>query len=156
MNRRGFLAIALATGIAGCVGQRDSETRTSAPRTFTPQSDRKTETSAEGSVIPGYPIPSLSVFYSGPVNADPIRVTVAVTNADDDPVFERVGTLEPGEEVAFDDVLEDSGTYRIEARLDDGTTATKEIEVADGGIGQFGGYLVSVSPDGIEIVDVMV
>ena len=151
MNRRGFLAIALATGAVGCVGRHGGGSRTSAPETFTPQSDRKTETRAKESVIPGYPIPSLSVLYSGPMTADQMRVTVTITNGDGDPVFERVGTLEPGESVSFDDILEEAGSYRIEVRLDDGTTATKEIEVADGGIGQFAGYQVSFSPSGIEI-----
>lgn len=175
MNRRGFLASAGALAFAGCTGRIASEaaeeptnatvtekttnaiqpTATPSPSdgrslaTFTPQSDTRTETWAEGAEGP--PQPALTVRYAGPMDDEERRVTVTIADDDGTVVFERVGTLAPGESVAFEEPIGESGTYRLHVRLENGISATEELTVPDGGIPDYVSYAVDILGGDVEI-----
>jgi hypothetical protein len=100
--------------------------------------------------------PDLRVTYAGPLESDTNRtVTVTITErtgeGDGRVVFEETLELAPGQSAEFDDPIGEAGEYRIDARLRNGTTASRNITVGEGGIAEFAGYSVRIVGDRIDI-----
>lgn len=175
VDRRQYLVCASALAVAGCTQRTASgtveeptsatmwEKTTNATQpatpnpldersltTFTPQSDTKTETWAEGTEGP--PQPALEVRYAGPMDSEERRVTVTIIDRNTGTVvFERIGTLAPGESVAFEEPIGESGTYRLHVRLENRNAATEELTVPDGGIPDYVSYTIGIIDDDVEI-----
>ena len=130
----------------GAVSESGSE-RDDSPET-------PTETSTDNSEESTRSEPALSVLYAGPLESDTNRtVTVTITDrSTGQVVFDETRELASGESVDFDEPIGEAGEYRIDARLDSGATASRNITTNEGGIADFRTYTVRIVGDQIEIL----
>lgn len=175
MKRRWLLGAlgTTAVSLGGCLGRISSRigpsTTTTCEESTPPEVQTVTETTAtptstsSDTKVRGTLSHDLLVRHAGLPSSDTDRVvTVSITEpveGDCNPVvFARKYELEPGAEVAVDDPVAevDEGTYRIDARLSGGDSATRDLHVLEDGIPDYASYTVTVHSGEVEITTVEV
>jgi len=111
---------------AAAVGQTVPEQSSSSTRTeTTPSTPTMTPSTPVGTAAAGADIGITNV------GDDPHTIRVVVEKNGEEPLFDRRPTVPAGESMEWDLPLDEAGTYRITATLDDGTSATHEWELDD-------------------------
>jgi hypothetical protein len=174
MKRRWFLGALGTTGVSlgGCLGRISDrigpsttacgESTPPEVRTVTDTTAAPTATSSDAQVREAG-ARDLLVRHAGHPSSSTARVvTVSITEPVEDDcnpvVFARKYELEPGAEVTVEDPVAEveEGTYRIDAKLANGNSATRDLYVLADGIPDYAGYTVAVHSGAVEIMMVEV
>jgi hypothetical protein len=99
----------------------------------------------------------VSIHHPGPLADGERRVLSLVVRrvvADgcDPAVFAESYALDPGDGIDVEDAIGEAGDYRIEAHLENGQSASRDLAVGDGGIAKSSCYQVQVRDGAVEIL----